>query len=264
MSDSPMHFAKRELRQDITNRQVWIGLVAATAILGIVGPYDTNDTVRLFPRFAYWLTVVVVPYLSGRFVGSFTYKALEQFGAGRYACILGTALTTCVVILPEVLILNWLVLGVEPFPSDYLWMMIANISAISIVMSVALVMMKLNRHEISRKMQVPRIMSRLKKGTRGPLISMTVFDHYVEVTTTKGRELLLMRLSDAIAETDGIEGLQVHRSHWVAVNQVEKTCRNGERVFLHMRDGREIPVSRAKHVAIRSAGLWPTGNGAGK
>ncbi|MCB1397271.1 MAG: LytTR family transcriptional regulator, partial [Rhodobacteraceae bacterium] len=84
---------------------------------------------------------------------------------------------------------------------------------------------------------------------------LSVQDHYVEVVTTRGRELLLMRLSDAIAETEGCAGLQVHRSHWVALDQVQAAHRDGARAVLTLSDGREIPVSRTYVPAAKEAGL---------
>ena len=101
----------------------------------------------------------------------------------------------------------------------------------------------------------PRLLTRLPLAKRGPLLSLSVQDHYVEVVTTRGRELLLMRLSDAIAETEGCAGLQVHRSHWVALDQVQAAHRDGARAVLTLSDGREIPVSRTYVPAAKEAGL---------
>ncbi|MCW1932118.1 LytTR family DNA-binding domain-containing protein [Pararhodobacter zhoushanensis] len=99
-------------------------------------------------------------------------------------------------------------------------------------------------------------MARLPLDKRGALISLSVQDHYVEVVTLRGRELLLMRLSDAIAETGGDVGLQVHRSHWVALDQVRAARREGARGVLTLSDGREIPVSRTYAAAAKAAGLF--------
>ena len=41
-------------------------------------------------------------------------------------------------------------------------------------------------------------------------------DHYLRVHTSAGQELILMRLADAVRELAGVEGLQTHRSWWVA------------------------------------------------
>ena len=92
---------------------------------------------------------------------------------------------------------------------------------------------------------------------RGPLISLSVQDHYVDIVTTRGREMLLLRLSDAIRETQPTPGLRVHRSHWVALDQVSSARRDGARAVLTMSDGRDIPVSRSHVAAVKEAGLFP-------
>ncbi|MDE0344439.1 MAG: LytTR family DNA-binding domain-containing protein [Boseongicola sp.] len=89
------------------------------------------------------------------------------------------------------------------------------------------------------------------------MIALSVEDHYTRVRTTKGEELLLLRLSDAIRETAPVAGLQVHRSHWVASDQVTGSRRDRNRTLLILRNGDEIPVSRANMRAVREAGLLP-------
>jgi hypothetical protein len=68
------------------------------------------------------------------------------------------------------------------------------------------------------------------------LANMTMQDHYIDIRTDRGGTLLLMRLADAIAETNVVDGLQIHRSHWVAKNAVQGAVRKEGRTFLKMRD----------------------------
>ena len=88
-------------------------------------------------------------------------------------------------------------------------------------------------------------------------MALTVQDHYVNIRTTNGSELVLMRLADAIREVGDTKGLQVHRSHWIAVDQVTAASRKGDGAVLSMTQGDDIPVSRANVAKIREAGLLP-------
>ncbi len=81
----------------------------------------------------------------------------------------------------------------------------------------------------------------------------------MDVVTTRGRGPLLMRLGDAIRETAGVEGLQVHRSHWVALEQVASARRIGDAAALTLSTGGEMPVSRSRLAQVRAAGLLPRG-----
>lgn len=93
-------------------------------------------------------------------------------------------------------------------------------------------------------LKTPRLLQRLPARLReGQVISMSMQDHYVEVTTTKGSEMILMRLSDAMDLLDGIEGAQTHRSHWAASAHADTLSRAGRRHELKLKDGRSVPVS---------------------
>ena len=64
------------------------------------------------------------------------------------------------------------------------------------------------------------LLARLPARSRAELLHLRMQDHYVEVHTAAGSELLLLRFRDALREVEDINGLQVHRSHWVARDAV--------------------------------------------
>ena len=78
---------------------------------------------------------------------------------------------------------------------------------------------------------------------RGEIWSMSAADHYVEFTTDQGRHMARMTMKDAVAKIDAQDGLQVHRSHWVAYNAMLSIDKIGERHILTLRNGDQIPVS---------------------
>ena len=79
-------------------------------------------------------------------------------------------------------------------------------------------------------------------------------DHYLRVHTSAGETMILMRLADAIRELAGIEGLQVHRSWWVARNGFADTNRDDGKLTLKLKSGAEAPVSRTYAKAVKDAG----------
>lgn len=93
------------------------------------------------------------------------------------------------------------------------------------------------------------------------LLALEMEDHYVRVHTGAGSDLVLMRLRDAIAALGGIDGLQVHRSYWVAAAAVDGVERKPDgKLTLRLRNGLRVPVSRSHVAAVRAAG-W-AGRGA--
>ena len=84
------------------------------------------------------------------------------------------------------------------------------------------------------------------------LVYLKMSDHYVEVFTTAGHMVLLMRLGDAVAELDGL-GMRVHRSYWVGNGHLERLVRRGRRRLLRLTGGHEVSVSRTYLAAVEAA-----------
>ncbi len=107
---------------------------------------------------------------------------------------------------------------------------------------------------VSPVKDVPRFLDRLPAEIGTSLIALEMEDHYVRAHTALGSELVLMRMRDAVAELDGIDGMQVHRSWWVARGAVADVKREGRNVRLVLDGGLEAPVSRANVAALKEAG----------
>ena len=84
---------------------------------------------------------------------------------------------------------------------------------------------------------------------------MSSEDHYLRIHTSRGEELILMRLADAVRELDGAAGVQVHRSWWVAKGGVADAKRDNGKLVLVLKSGTEVPVSRTYLTAAKEAGL---------
>jgi len=101
----------------------------------------------------------------------------------------------------------------------------------------------------------PAIFERLKPSLRSAeLYALSAEDHYVRVVTSKGNELILIRLSDAIKETAPHKGLQTHRSWWVAEAGVKKIQKQDGKLSILLKTSETAPVSRNKAKFVREAG----------
>jgi hypothetical protein len=84
-------------------------------------------------------------------------------------------------------------------------------------------------------------------------------DHYLRLVLEEGpkdyrRPLILFRLGDALPELAGQDGLQVHRSAWVARRFVTGALRDGRRWKLQLADGTEQAISETYLPGVRAAG----------
>ena len=96
-----------------------------------------------------------------------------------------------------------------------------------------------------------RFHDRLSRGVSRDIICLEMDDHYVNVHTTSGSCLVLMRFADAVADLGDL-GMQVHRSHWVAHRHMVATVRRDGRPLLRVTDGRNVPISRPYLPAVRA------------
>ncbi len=86
------------------------------------------------------------------------------------------------------------------------------------------------------------------------MLCLRTEDHYLRIHTTAGEGLILFRLKDAVLELAGADGMQVHRSYWVARDAIEATERKGRKTILILKNGQHVPVSESFMPAVRSAG----------
>jgi len=96
------------------------------------------------------------------------------------------------------------------------------------------------------------LLSRLPSRLGDEIIALEAEDHYLRIHTTLGSELVLMRLSDAIAAIGPELGLQVHRSWWVADDAIRAVIRSKQRSRLKLSNGLLVPVGRTYSAAVRS------------
>lgn len=97
----------------------------------------------------------------------------------------------------------------------------------------------------------PAFFERMRPERRGELLAIRAEGHYLRIYTDKGEELITYRLSEALAEIPQGDGMQVHRSWWVADRSLT-AHRQSDSVKLV--NGLEVPVSRSYLTAARQRG----------
>lgn len=95
----------------------------------------------------------------------------------------------------------------------------------------------------------PAFFQRFDPPLKGAVFAVQAQEHYVRVITAEGAGCTLYRFGDALHELEGLKGLQVHRSFWVADAGVAalKSGRRGLTIVL--RNGEKVPVS-ARHAGM--------------
>lgn len=260
MTDTESQSALREWRLHMTHPLTLTAIAGVTVILALVGPFGTITSLNTIERLVYWLLLVAGGYATGYSLSLVFLRGAQ--GRGPHwvrVALAGGSTGLCMAV--AVTLLNLVVFGRLPGETEFP-AFVATIIAISVV--IMAVIDTFSRHLAPRQaaqaqgdVTPPAILERLPLDKRGALIALSVEDHYVRVRTTKGEDMILMRLADAIRETGDTQGDRVHRSHWAAFDQVTGVTRDGDRARLHMTKGADIPVSRRNIPKLKRAGLLP-------
>lgn len=95
--------------------------------------------------------------------------------------------------------------------------------------------------------------SRVPRELGTELVSLSAEQHYLHVVTTKGRSLILFPISRAIQAAERLEGMRIHRSHWVAFRHVTALSKDDTGLYVCLASGKKLPVSRSSQQAVRTA-----------
>ncbi|WP_404400267.1 LytTR family DNA-binding domain-containing protein [Pelagibacterium halotolerans] len=256
MNWPPLHLALRETQAVYRDRRALSAIALVGTILGLAGPFGTFAELSAPLRVLYWLVIAFSTYGLGQFGGTLLARWIVPERRPLWASVLVMALGAAVPVTLMVLVIN------RVFFTDIIFSGWGSLVLLFYCFSISLVLIAMIEYVVGPLVvkapeapprEGPRLLSRLPHHLRGPLSHMSMADHYVEVHTAKGSALVLMRLADAIAETEGVAGLQIHRSHWVALDAVSGLERRDGKTFVALKSGVLLPVSRRYLDAARAA-----------
>lgn len=85
------------------------------------------------------------------------------------------------------------------------------------------------------------------------LVALSAELHYLRVHTSQGDTLILFPFGRAVDILQDQNGMQVHRSHWIALDQVDEVVTRDGRMMCQMIGGLTVPVSRSYRSALKAA-----------
>ena len=259
MNQQVLQLALREMQALVGDRRLWIAFSVVVALFVFTGPFGTYDLLGFAERLGFWLTVHAATWM----IALAGIALVSAWGGkdqpiGVFQTVLGCCLATPFIGL-AVSTVKALFLGTRFTLETVLLQMLEALPVAIIVGLVAYFFFKSSRVEpaVPQPASPNRLMLRLPPQKRGVLQHLTMQDHYVEIVTAKGSELVLLRLADAIAEAGEGAGLQIHRSHWVAFEAVAAVERQDGKAVVVTSSGARLPVSRTYLPALKDAGLLP-------
>ena len=229
-----------------------IGLGLIFAWLGVYA----SGRLPFFESFVFWTSTMAVGVGTSVLVAPFIWGPRFDRIAAIFKIGAAATLISVPVTLVLILFFNNDVLGPGLFLAQFAYVLVISL----IVTSAAYV-----RHVLIEKPAVPaaaaqengrKFLDRLPAKYRAAdLYAVSSEDHYLRVHTSVGEELILMRLADAVRELADTDGLQIHRSWWVAADAITDEKRLDGRSLLILPTGTEAPVSRSYRAAAKARGL---------
>ncbi|MEE2526921.1 LytTR family DNA-binding domain-containing protein [Hyphobacterium sp. HN65] len=229
-------------------RLVFLG--GTGTFLTLISPLDT-DALPFLWRWTYWVGLL---FLGGG-AGELSERLLTRLAPGlstfpRYALI------TAMVSVPVTLAVIAIQAAVGPMPS-LLQIPIYYFFVFVISAGVSTLTWMLERPDQTTNGTGPgrALTDKLPVRLRtADLLALESEDHYLRVHTSRGDALILMRLSDAMAAAESLEGAQTHRSWWVARAAIDHAEKAGGRAELTLTNGLKAPVSRSFYADLRDKG----------
>jgi hypothetical protein len=232
---------------------------AAGVFLAFIGPFGT-DTAPLWQRMIYWVGLCAAGTGLGLTIAATMHVLFDPADRRSFVLALATAL---IMTPPSTLVVWWVTVRL------FRWN-VASASLLGFAGPVLLICLAMNfinalahrspphtHAATAEHPQPPRFLERLPAKLRGGVLyAVSAEDHYLRLHTSKGSDLILMRLSDAIAELQGLEGAQTHRSWWVARSAVRDARTGDGRATLDLEGGVHAPVSRGYARSLRSEGWY--------
>ncbi len=233
--------------------------LGAGGVLGVIGPFGSFFNDVLVVRVAYWAGVFLVCGVAFGLAFRWLAPRAQRARVPAWAWVPATALVVGVPVAGVTRLMAavpWPAIRQSVGPVEWygqtVLVSLVYVAFYGVLRGRATPAAALQDGDIQSG--TPRILRRLPARFGQDLLCLSMEDHYVRLHTTRGSTLVMMSLSQALDEVGGLEGLQVHRSWWVARKAVEDLVQDGRKLRIRLKGGIEAPVSRASVARLRAAG----------
>ena len=235
---------------------IWI---VATVVAIVAGPFGTFSALDFLQRLAYWGLISGTSIFLG-YVGVAISNMIWKEDRIITQTVVGGALAIVIISTNVWAISRLQIWGTGPRPSfglllSYITLIAAAATLVKYLANKAIPWQKAEVDRDETAPPAPRLLRRIPKATDDTVLHLSVQDHFVDITTATETVSVRMRFRDALDELDGLEGMRVHRSHWVAKSAIEQVEKDQARLFLKLINGTRVPVSRNYRPALEDAGL---------
>lgn len=232
-------------------------VVLASSLVAVAGPFGTSN-LDMGVRFLYWLGSISIGWIQWSLIVWSLHRltSTNPWPPGVSGTVAGFVFAGLMAL--EINLVRELLFGIPgrtgatPF-LVILGFMLAYCWFGQLLVWLVSVGSPATSEEFDGSIDV-RFLKRIPHRIAGDLLCLRTEDHYLRIYTTAGDDLILFRLKDAVSELAGFDGMQVHRSYWVARDAVTKPDKKGRKTTLFLKNGLNVPVSESFLPSVREAG----------
>jgi hypothetical protein len=236
-----------------------LGVGSVCAIfLGLIGPFGSYMNGPAWQRVAFQLAC----FWPGILLFGSLIRAVLRLRLRPAMTWISIILGVAILNAPFQIWVAWIAVSIWPFlkrltPLD--WYLQGLITASPVVLGFTLWMQaRLHKREQAKEAgEAPPTAFGLLGAPASAVLCLQMEDHYVRVHTAGNSRLVLATLNQAMAALENADGLQVHRSWWVARKAVVRAVTEGRNLRLQLVNGITAPVARSAVAMVREAG-WLT------
>ena len=245
-----------------------IRLFIAACVLTYTGPFGTYDALTLIGRLLFWVAAVVVAGGPIHVCVHFLTRKFNQTRRSAIASLIAGVVIGAIPATAAVMAVFAYFIG-KSFDMATYPVMWGNVVVIGLVIAVIQFWPWIAHrpatpapepapppyeiaHNADRKPSVPLLAKMSQSAQPEDIISFSMRDHYVEITTRNGVEMLLMRFQDIMDLLGDLQGCRLHRSHWAAAAHVADLRRSARAHEVLLSDGRTLPVSATYLERVRT------------
>jgi hypothetical protein len=233
--------------------------------LGLIGPFGSYLNGPAWQRVAFQLAC----FLPGSLLYGSLIRAVLRLRLKPMMTWMSIFLGVAILNVPFQIWVASIGVSIWPFlkslrPLD--WYLQGLITALPVVLGFTLwIEARLRRRQQAKEAgEAPPTAFGLLGAPPSAVLCLQMEDHYVRVHTAGHSRLVLATLNQAIAALENADGMQVHRSWWVARKAVLRVVIEGRNLRLQLVNGITAPVARSAVAMVRKAGWLTNENPSGR
>lgn len=250
-----MHWVWENLKKDLRDPIVLVSVGVLSGLLVVSGPFGSYVSMTLAQRFSFWVPAALIGSVVGLVIECFVAR-WPGMADERRASIVAALLSTLILTVPMQFLMMRFIAASRSDLSG-----LVDIALLIFFSNLGICSLRRAWKEppriepipsaVPEPQQLPPFVSRLAADLQAPVALITGRNHHIDIETDLGSTSLFMRFSDAVLQMQPVEGMQVHRSHWVAFRRMRRVERIGQRHFLVTDAEMRIPISKSHIDALR-------------